>query len=931
MKAKDVVAIFQSNYSEEVYDRKAREVSKFMDERSTGFAYNELKELTQLATHMLYDISKGHVREMKAPFIQLLKISKKGFRKERIFDDRIMFAHISEFLNTLSPILYDFNYLIDIDNSFEESKVPAKDLLDIKFAVIEFLYEFLKEDIDKLKDTKRYQARLDKEAKEMTLAEKKKKQSLQNEAEDKKYEEFKKNYLNENLKTEGTKNFRALHNSDLPEALVYFLQHNSNNYLLNVLILEVLNMAVMYNQLVKKFCGIGLLKDIIYHLFDKKDEFRSYPVRLSFEIMWNSIETLGREAVENIATEDIVFSLRELFLDIMSKGYKLEDKCLRNELLILINYIFTFEEMIPFMIENRGNKSTHQGLSELQRIRGPKLSDDNLKNLNFLEILIYFATIDENIFSQGPANSKEVKPVFGLTTEDLEFKKLILSGILLGVESGNKHILELVGNSNFIQSMLDYIHPLSSNHAVIRWSAPQLREIQLHCLNILSNLIVHMKDYFYQKDGLFCLTKFLTNSNDHDKKEKCLRAFVNASVLDEEYKLKISDVGVIDVLLDLIGSDTENIEIKELCYSIISNLCQGCNKNKKQFRSKGGVDLIIQSLKNPDIIMSERNALYTLAVLDCLWNAVLGNKKSESLFLDNEGFYVLMEFIEACDEIHRKLSLTCLSQLVENPKTAPYFDDWNSIRTMRNSSQLLVKLYEEEENKYQVEYRDGVLQNLNRPLNPSKSQIESSRKIQRKLMSEEEETTQGRGAESQNPVGASTGSLSREQLAITAKKTQTKLNSTLLPSINPGKSGVDASGNPNEADSEVGAEAYLIRMLREKTKLFDLRGIIFAILYRTGFDRNELTPQEKQRIEMIQIYPQMRIGEIWSDIRDDLQSRGIKPTSEDAHWMLTNIEEFQELVLKCVNTQRLIARENRKQQEDDLNKFFDIIRSNKAK
>lgn len=64
----------------------------------------------------------------------------------------------------------------------------------------------------------------------------------------------------------------------------------------------------------------------IYHIFDKKDEFRSYPIRLCFEILWNSIETLGREAIENIATEDIVFALRELFLDIMKNGYKLEDK-----------------------------------------------------------------------------------------------------------------------------------------------------------------------------------------------------------------------------------------------------------------------------------------------------------------------------------------------------------------------------------------------------------------------------------------------------------------------------------------------------------------------------------------------------------------------------------------------------------------------------
>lgn len=74
-----------------------------------------------------------------------------------------------------------------------------------------------------------------------------------------------------------------------------------------------------------------------------------------------------------------------------------------------------------------------------------------------------------------------------------------------------------------------------------------------------------------------------------------------------------------------------------------------------------------------------------------------------------------------------------------------------------------------------------------------------------------------------------------------------------------------------EADSEVGAEAYLIRMLREKTRQFDLRGIIFAILYRTSFDKNDLAPEEKQRIEMIQIFPQVRIGEIWTEIKEELE------------------------------------------------------------
>jgi hypothetical protein len=80
----------------------------------------------------------------------------------------------------------------------------------------------------------------------------------------------------------------------------------------------------------------------------------------------------------------------------------------------------------------------------------------------------------------------------------------------------------------------------------------------------------------------------------------------------------------------------------------------------------------------------------------------------------------LMEFIESCDEIHRKMSLTCLCQLVENSKTLPYFDDWNSIKTMRNSTQLLVKIYEDEDSKYNVSYKEGVLLDIWRPLNPRK-------------------------------------------------------------------------------------------------------------------------------------------------------------------------------------------------------------------
>jgi hypothetical protein len=55
MKAKDVVALFQSSYTEEVYDRKAREVMMLLDDRPNGFNYNELREITQITVKFRFD------------------------------------------------------------------------------------------------------------------------------------------------------------------------------------------------------------------------------------------------------------------------------------------------------------------------------------------------------------------------------------------------------------------------------------------------------------------------------------------------------------------------------------------------------------------------------------------------------------------------------------------------------------------------------------------------------------------------------------------------------------------------------------------------------------------------------------------------------------------------------------------------------------
>ena len=51
------------------------------------------------------------------------------------------------------------------------------------------------------------------------------------------------------------------------------------------------------------------------------------------------------------SSQEIVLSLLKPFETVLIQGYKLDDKCLRNELCILINYIVTCEESHPFFLE----------------------------------------------------------------------------------------------------------------------------------------------------------------------------------------------------------------------------------------------------------------------------------------------------------------------------------------------------------------------------------------------------------------------------------------------------------------------------------------------------------------------------------------------------------------------------------------------------
>lgn len=59
---------------------------------------------------------------------------------------------------------------------------------------------------------------------------------------------------------------------------------------------------------------------------------------------------------------------------------------------------------------------------------------------------------------------------------------------------------------------------------------------------------------------------------------------------EPEMKQDYAEKGIIQVLIDLISNEAENsLEMREIAFNIISNMCMECRLNQKEFRRKGGV------------------------------------------------------------------------------------------------------------------------------------------------------------------------------------------------------------------------------------------------------------------------------------------------------------------------------------------------------
>lgn len=170
----------------------------------------------------------------------------------------------------------------------------------------------------------------------------------------------------------------------------------------------------------------------------------------------------------------MVLSLRRPFERVLREGYKLDDKCLRNELCILINYVVTSHASHKFFLE----KETPNDSSFLEAILYYSTHDELNNKINFVGDNTAASNANNNTINNNGTTNGGVKPLFTTRDEDVEFKKLLWTSILYLVrDPENIEAHQCLIDKNFMLALLMYIDPNNQSLSTHRWQPPQLKEI----------------------------------------------------------------------------------------------------------------------------------------------------------------------------------------------------------------------------------------------------------------------------------------------------------------------------------------------------------------------------------------------------------------------------------------------------------------------
>ncbi|XP_009999886.1 PREDICTED: uncharacterized protein C7orf63 homolog [Chaetura pelagica] len=525
----------------------------------------------------------------------------------------------------------------------------------------------------------------------------------------------------------------SFYNMKLPRKLLSGYQPTSANYKIQMAELGglaetlVLSLALVENQLTEKLWVLKALQHLSTSgvncrlmmkaqaasrlcLYLNGVDPSGQLVFRSSEILWNLLENTSKEEVINqLSSLECVHALKEVFVDLLLRGFRHYDRQLRNDLLVIAT----------LLAENPAAPMIESGFTKLLIVLG-----------TFTEVKI------PNPLLKG------LKLTYSY--EDFEMKKLLFNAI--GVLSKDPCAVRLLSENDVIPAFLYYVKP-NPKPGFPEWSAAQYEELQLHAIAILASVAPVLVNKYLSCQGNTLLLVFLEwcigqdpffgqgnsfhgtggRGNKVAQMRYSLRVLRSVvSLYDNAVNVNLCDQGAIGQLLDVLKyaadkckerEDAILLEIQADIFFVLSVLCEN-DLHRKELFSYEGVDILIPFIQmDPKKFHSGLGHLHLLfGALDCLWSCVIGCYIAEDYFLEKQGIFLLLDLLALKQKNLYNIILGILIEFCDNPKTTLHISTWRGEKD-QTAANLLVQLWRQEELELGVK-RDqyGRIVDIKRPI-----------------------------------------------------------------------------------------------------------------------------------------------------------------------------------------------------------------------
>jgi len=226
---------------------------------------------------------------------------------------------------------------------------------------------------------------------------------------------------------------------------------------------------------------------------------------------------------------------------------------------------------------------------------------------------------------------------------------------------------------------------------------------------------------------------------------------------------------------------------------------------------------------------------------------------------------------------------------------------------MKGALKILLELWQSEQETAGSTTADGVIHDLDRPLNPVNPGPAGADEtfLQERVGSA--------GSDSSN------GSRAAERL-WQAKQFADSTSGFSKGSRQTGMRQAKQSNATAKPDSQDDVANITDRQ--------DCRAKIFSILSCIGFECHEaLNIAERQQMELVKLYPECVQLETWIKVQENLAAKGIKPISADRKWIEDSMAERRTETQWVLGVQQKLADERRSEEQASLHRFYEDIRS----